>query len=75
MCKKQIAVSHSSTESVNIFLDIGLRLDGILALDLWGRSRSHPFDDCSPVVSLVDPASSPSVLLHSDCACSCHHVH
>ena len=35
MCKKQIAVSHSSTESEIISLDIGLRLDGLLALELW----------------------------------------
>ena len=35
MCKKQTAVSHSSTESEIISLDDGLRLDGILALDLW----------------------------------------
>ena len=34
-----------------------------------------PVYDCSPVVSLVAPASSPSVLLHSDRACSHHHVH
>ena len=35
MCKKQIVVSHSSTESEIISLDAGLRLDGIPALDLW----------------------------------------
>ena len=35
MCKKQTSVSHSSTESQIIFLDTGLRLDGIPALDLW----------------------------------------
>ena len=35
MCKKQTAVSHSSTESENISLDIGLRLDGLPALELW----------------------------------------
>ena len=34
MCKKQTSVSHSSTESEIISLDAGLRLDGILALDL-----------------------------------------
>ena len=32
--KKQTAVSHSSTESGIISLDTGLRLDGLLALDL-----------------------------------------
>ena len=35
MCKKQTAVSHSSTESEIISLDAGLRLDGIPALDFW----------------------------------------
>ena len=35
MCMKQTTVSHSSTESDIIFLDAGLRLDGIPALDLW----------------------------------------
>ena len=35
MCKKQTAVSHSSTESEIMSLDTGLRLDGLLALELW----------------------------------------
>ena len=35
MCKKQTAVSHSSTESDIISLDTGLRLDGLPALELW----------------------------------------
>ena len=35
MCKKQTVVSHSSTESETISLDAGLRLDGLLALELW----------------------------------------
>ena len=35
MCKKQTPVSHSSTESEIISLDTGLRLDGLLALELW----------------------------------------
>ena len=35
MCKKQTAVSHSSTESEIISLDTGLRLDGLSALELW----------------------------------------
>ena len=35
MCKKQTSISHSSTESEIISLDAGLRLDGILVLDLW----------------------------------------
>ena len=35
MCKKHTSVSHSSTESEIISLDVRLRLDGISALDLW----------------------------------------
>ena len=35
MCKKQTAVSHSSTECEIISLDTGLRLDWLLALELW----------------------------------------
>ena len=35
MCEKQIAVSHSSTESEIISLDTGLRLDGLPAPELW----------------------------------------
>ena len=35
MCKKQTAVSHSSTESEIISVDTGLRLDGWPALELW----------------------------------------
>ena len=34
MCKKQTAVSHSSAESEIISLGTGLRLDGLLALEL-----------------------------------------
>ena len=34
MCKKQTAVSPSSKESETIFLDTGLRLDDLLALEL-----------------------------------------
>ena len=35
MCKKQTSVSHSSTESEVISLDVGLHMDGLPALDLW----------------------------------------
>ena len=34
-CIKKTSVSHSSTESEIISLDAGLRLDGLLALELW----------------------------------------
>ena len=40
MCKKETAVSHSSTKSEIISLDIGLRLDGLLALELWDLTVS-----------------------------------
>ena len=42
MCKKQTAVSHSSTESEIISLDTGLRLDGLPALELWDLIVSVP---------------------------------
>ena len=35
MCKKRTSVSHSSTESEVISLDAGMRMDRILALELW----------------------------------------
>ena len=35
ICKKQTSVHHSSAESEIISLDAGLRMDGLLALDLW----------------------------------------
>ena len=35
MCKKPTSVSHSSTASEIISLDSGLRMDGLLAPDLW----------------------------------------
>ena len=40
MCKKQTAVSHSTTESDIISLDTGLRLDGLPALELWNLTVS-----------------------------------
>jgi len=35
ICKKQGAISHSSTEAEIIALELGLRSEGIRALDLW----------------------------------------
>ena len=35
MCKKQTSVSHSFIEAEIIYLDAGLRMDGIHALTLW----------------------------------------
>ena len=38
MCKKQTALSHSSTESEIISLDTGLRFDGLFALEFMGSN-------------------------------------
>ena len=58
MCKKQIAVSHSSTESEIISLDTGLRLDGLPALELWDLIVS--------VIGNVSRVSDGSMQLDSD---------
>ena len=58
MCKKQTADSHSSTESEIISLDTGLRLDGLLALELWDLIVS--------VLGNVSRVSDRSGQLHSD---------
>ena len=52
MCKKQTAVSHSSTESEIISLEIGLRSDGLPALELW-----DPIVFCSSKCSRVSDRS------------------
>ena len=44
MCKKQTSVSHSSAESEIISLGAGLRMDGLLALDLWGSNWGVTFN-------------------------------
>ena len=76
MCKKQTSVSHSSTESEIISLDAGLRLDGILALDLWdlivsvlGNTIQTPERPERPVVKDKDQRSQgiTNVLNHIDC--------
>ena len=76
MCKKQTSVSHSSTESEIISLDAGLRLDGILAQDLWdlivsvlGNTIQTPERPGRPVVNDKDQRSQgmTNVLNHMDC--------
>ena len=76
MCKKQTAVSHSSTESEIISLDAGLRLDGIPAFDLWdlivsvfGNTIQTPERTERPVVKVKDQRSQgiTNVLNHIDC--------
>ena len=76
MCKKQTAVSHSSTESEIISLDTGLRLDGLLALELWdlivsvlGNMNQTPEKPGRPVVNDKNQRSQgiTNVLNHIDC--------
>ena len=76
MCKKQTAVSHSSTESEIISLDAGLRLEGIPALDLWdlivfvlGNTIQTPERPGRPVVNHKDQRSQgmTNVLNNIDC--------
>ena len=70
MCKKQTAVSHSSTESEIISLDEGLRLDGITALDLWDLTvavlgNTHPNDqDRGDLCTNQREACSPPHTIH-----------
>ena len=47
MDKKQTSVSHSSTGSEVVFLDAGLRMDGILALDFWDVHPKHEATCCA----------------------------
>ena len=58
MCKKQTAVSHSSTESEIISLDTGLRLDGLPTLEVWDLIVS--------VLGNVSRVSDRSLKLESD---------
>ena len=76
MCKKQTAVSDSSTESEIISLDAGLRLDGIPALDFWdlivsvlGNTIQTPQRPGRPVVNDKEQRSPgmTNVLNHIDC--------
>ena len=69
MCKKQTSVSHSSTESEIIFLDAGLRLDGISALDLWdlivavlGNSNQSHKERRDPFMNKREVRSTPHTI-------------
>ena len=70
-CKKQTAVSHSSTESEIISLDAGLGLDYIPALDLWDpivavlhgntyQSDQERKDPCTNLVRRARPHKLPT---------------
>ena len=74
MCKKQTAVSHSSTESEIISLDTGLRLDGLPALELWdlivsvlGNTIQTPERPGRRVVKDQRSQGRTNVLNHIDC--------
>ena len=54
MCKKQTSVYHSSTESEIISLDAGLRMDGLLALDLWDLVIEVP--RTTPKITKTNPS-------------------
>ena len=68
MCKKQTSVSHSSTESEIISLVAGLRMDGLLALDLWcivievlGSTNNVPRRDKRAQGNLVQDRKSKNI--------------
>ena len=69
MCKKQTAVSHSSTESEIISLDAGLRLDGIPAVDLWdlivavlGNTHQNRIERRDPLLNKREVCSPPHTI-------------
>ena len=76
MCKKQTSVSHSSTEAEVISLDAGLRMAGILALDLWdlvievfhsSPNQTHKTKDVrEPQGNLSQPLNTNLDLIHID---------
>ena len=73
MCKKQTAVSHSSTESEIISLDAGLRLDGITALDLWdlivavlGNTNQSHEERGDPFMNKLEVRSTPHTIQKRD---------
>ena len=59
MCKKQTAVSHSSTESEIISLDTGLRWDGLPALELWDLIYGALAAVCEEFESHQDGSGNP----------------
>ena len=71
MCKKQTSVSHSSTESEIISLDTGLRLDGLLALELWDLivsvfgNISHDFQIERGKTEIVKHGETPNLITKS----------
>ena len=66
MCKKQTSVSYSSTESEIISLDAGLRMDGLLAIDLWDVAIDvlHSSNNVPPT---ENPKANPEELRETAC--------
>ena len=69
MCKKQTSLSHSSTESEIIFLDAGLSLDGIPALDSWylivavlGNTTKNRMERGDPLLNKREICSPPHTI-------------
>ena len=54
MFVKQTAVSRSSTESEIIYLDAGLRMDGLPALDLWDLIVVGKISDAKEILWIID---------------------
>ena len=69
-CKKQTSVSHSSTESEIISLDVELRLDSFPALDSWdlivavlhGNTYQNNQERCDPCTNLREGRAAPHKL-------------
>ena len=63
--KKQISVSHSSTESEIVSLDAGLRMDGLPALELWDLVievfRELPIPTTCSRETTASPESTPKI--------------
>ena len=61
MCKKQTSASHSSTESEIISPDDELRMDGVLALDLWDVVIEvlQSSNNAPPIQKISTPKSKP----------------
>ena len=65
MCKKEISVSHNSTESEIISLDAGLRMDCLPALELWDLVievfRELPIPTTCNRETTASPKSTPKI--------------
>ena len=72
MCKKQTSVSHSSTESEIISLDTGLRLDGLIGLELWDLIVSVPGNSSRISDRTVKPVNGENKSLNKNRCCTRH---